>query len=364
MNKHILRMAGVMMSIMCSAWIASAQPAATPPQTAASAPFVLGPPQEDGGPVVVRASFEILEISAINDDKETFEFTGIMTLKWRDRRQAFDPAAAGVKEKIYQGDYQFNEISPSWYPQLVLVNSAGSYDSQGVVLRAEPDGTQTLIEKISAVAKTDLNLRRFPFDSQTLTAVFQVLGFDRSEVTLQVDQTGSAIRSGLSIPQWFIRGVSISSQDRPTFIAGKPSVTSGFVTAVDARRASFYISHLVILPLVVIVLLSFSVFWIEPSSTSDRMNISFIGILTAVAYQLVMNDTLPRIAYVTWMNACLSLSFLMMVGTVIVHLTVGNLDRKGNAALALRIDRYCRWVFPLAYVGLLVGAFLVTFFIL
>jgi hypothetical protein len=44
-----------------------------------------------------------------------------------------------VNEKVYQGDYQFNEISPGWFPQMVLVNSAGSYESQGVVLRVQPD---------------------------------------------------------------------------------------------------------------------------------------------------------------------------------------------------------------------------------
>ena len=65
---------------------------------------------------------------------------------------------------------------------------------------------------------------------------------------------------------------------------------------------SFYMSRLVILPLVVIVLLSFSVFWMDRSSVGDRLGVSFIGILTGVAYQLVMSDHLPRISYVTLMH--------------------------------------------------------------
>ena len=88
------------------------------------------------------------------------------------------------------------------------------------------------------------------------------------------------------------------------------------------RRAtrSFYVSRLVTLPLIVIVLLSFSVFWMDRSSLGDRISVSFIGILTAVAYQVVMSEILPQIAYVTWMNAFLNFSFLMMVGTVITNL--------------------------------------------
>ena len=48
-----------------------------------------------------------------------------MTLTWRDARQAFDPAVAGVEEKVFQGAYQFNEIWPGWYPQVILVNESG-----------------------------------------------------------------------------------------------------------------------------------------------------------------------------------------------------------------------------------------------
>jgi hypothetical protein len=51
----------------------------------------------------------------------------------------------------------------------------------------QPDGTTTLIEKLNAVAMTELDLRRFPFDTQRLKAVFEVLGFDNSEVVLQVE---------------------------------------------------------------------------------------------------------------------------------------------------------------------------------
>lgn len=87
-----------------------------PIQTASSELFQFSPPKGDG-PVVVRARFELQDVNMIDDRSETFEFTGVLTLTWRDPRQAFDPAVAGVNEKIFTGDYQVNEISPGWYPQ-------------------------------------------------------------------------------------------------------------------------------------------------------------------------------------------------------------------------------------------------------
>ena len=97
-----------------------------PPGTPSNPPFLLGPPKQIG-PVVVHVGFEFHDINEIDDVTETFEFTGILTLTWDDPRQAFEPAATGADEKVFQGNYQFNELSTGWYPQVVLANESGLY---------------------------------------------------------------------------------------------------------------------------------------------------------------------------------------------------------------------------------------------
>ena len=61
-------------------------------------------------PVEVRASFHLLGLQHIDDEEETFEFSGILTLEWKDPRQAFDPSKAGVEEKLTNGTYQLSLI--------------------------------------------------------------------------------------------------------------------------------------------------------------------------------------------------------------------------------------------------------------
>ena len=124
--------------------------------------------------------------------------------------------------------------------------------------------------------------------------------------------------------------------------------------SIDVQRESFYERRLVVIPLILIVLLSFSVFWMEKSSLGDRVSVSFIGILTGVTYQIMMSDQLPSISYVTLMHGFLNLSFLTMCATVVINLVVGALDQQGKGELANRIDLRCRWGFPLAYFGLMV----------
>ncbi len=128
---------------------------------------------------------------------------------------------------------------------------------------------------------------------------------------------------------------------------------------MDLQRKSLFILRLVVVPLMAIVMLSWSVFWMDKSSVGDRLSVSFIGVLTVVAYMMVLGEILPRISYITLINAFLNISFLIMCVSAIINLRVSFLDRQGKAALGDLLDRRCRWIFPLTYFGLiLVSAFI------
>ena len=331
------------------------------PQTTPSATYYLGPPSNDG-PTVVRAVFQLQDIVEINDEAETFQFTGVLTLTWQDRRQAFDPEKEQVQEKIYQGDYQFNELSPSWYPQVVLANESGMYESYGVLLRVLPDGTSTLIQTVSAIAETNFRMRRYPFDEQRLEAVFQMIGFDSSEVVFEVPpKPVDSSWQNMQISQWDLAGIRSSTGQQIAPYAGKSGTSSTFTVGFEVQRKPFFIIRLVVVPLALIVLLSWSVFWMERSSLGDRISVSFIGILTAVAYQSLVSGIVPHMSYFTLINAFLNFSFLIMCATVAVNLVVGAYDKHGKSTVGDLIDYYCRWIFPLVYIVLLLLSTVVMF---
>ena len=121
---------------------------------------------------------------------------------------------------------------------------------------------------------------------------------------------------------------------------------------MDIHRQPMFMLRLVVVPLILIVMLSWAVFWMDRSSVGDRMSVSFVGILTAVAYQITLGGIIPNVSYFTWMNGFLNLSFLFMSATVVVNLYVGTADRRGHARGDF-IDRSCRWLFPVAYFGLM-----------
>jgi hypothetical protein len=121
---------------------------------------------------------------------------------------------------------------------------------------------------------------------------------------------------------------------------------------LDMARDPRHLLRVVILPLALLVFITFAVFWMDRESLGDRMDISFIGILSVVAYQIVMSDHMPPIAYFTLMNGFLYSAYLLLAAGVVVNLVVAKLDQSGRRELGNRIDRRCRWAFPALFLGL------------
>jgi hypothetical protein len=121
------------------------------------------------------------------------------------------------------------------------------------------------------------------------------------------------------------------------------------LTTIQLSRRSWQLVWEMLFPLVVLVSVIWSIFWIDIDSLADRLNVSFIGVLTIVAYQFVVIENMPRMSYLSFTDTLLLISFLTMAATIPQSLTIHTLVRKGKQGLARRIDRTSRWAFPLAY---------------
>ena len=118
-----------------------------------------------------------------------------------------------------------------------------------------------------------------------------------------------------------------------------------------ARKSGFYLWK-VFLPLVVIVALSWSVFWMTGERFSARSRISATGVLTIVAYQFVFAENLPRVGYLTLLDQVMIGSFGLLAVTVLESLLVDRANRD-DPAKAIRIDHTSRWLFPAVYAAML-----------
>jgi hypothetical protein len=75
-------------------------------------------------------------------------------------------------------------------------------------------------------------------------------------------------------------------------------------------------------------------------------------VLTIVAYQFVVGEDLPRIAYLTLLDKVMILSFVLLAVTVVQSLIVSRYQ-DDDMPRAKRIDRLSRLLFPGTYLLLL-----------
>ena len=301
-------------------------------------------------PVEVEAFFFLNDIDNINEQDETFEIKGTLELKWKDTRQAFDTIAEGINYKLFQGTYRFLEVYNGWWPQLVAANSVGNIPLQGVTLKVYHDGTMVLTQEVAATLKSSMNLRNYPFDRQELKIIIQPLSFLASEVKLvSGTEMMDLPRRHLNIAGWDL--INLKAATRIDIDDKSNHPFSQLVIALDMKRKPGYTTWLVFIPLTFIILLSSSIYWMDAESLGNRMDISFIGLLTIVAYQAMVESGLPKIDYFTLIHGFVYISYLIMAIFIISNILIDQLNRKKKTELADKIDRHARWIMPIAYIS-------------
>ena len=168
-----------------------------------------------------------------------------------------------------------------------------------MLIRIQPDGAMTYVEALNARAKTRMHLRRFPFDSQSFEAIFGVLGFDKNTVVLELDpMSGSdhAVRRA-TISQWKTPQVRSSIREFDFNMQGRGIPVITFIVSLNMDRRAGFMLRLAVFPIIMLVMLSWSVFWMERSSLGDRIDrrcrvwfpITFFGInaLTGCYFYIV-----------------------------------------------------------------------------
>lgn len=331
-----------------------------------------GPP-----PVKVRVGFNLINITDVDEKEETIDFEAALYLEWQDPRLAFESApgegapsgpvtgATRPGSRIYLGDYQVQEVFSGWRPHLVIPNGIGDRDRTNVAIRTWADGRVQYTETFYAKVETPMDLRRFPFDRQQLEIFFHPFTYQRDQLVLLPDhELARSWKRNVGIADWSQQGVSV--REEPESIAYFDDVKgtiSALVVTVEIRRRPLHVVLTILLPMIVLVALTWCVFWMDAETLSNRVSITFIGILSVVTYYFVVFESLPEINYVTFMDGFILATFLILAAGVIVAVLIETTSRQEGRETDPRINKICRWAFPLTY-GAITGILGLVFFLL
>jgi len=307
-------------------------------------------PPNPNGPTLVGVGFFVKDIREIDPVRDEFQFRGHVRALWCDPRLAFDPGIEGRDEFVFTGDGAVEKLRQIWSAAGYPANQVGELSTSERILRIHHDGTVEQTINVSLHLATPYDLHRFPFDRQTLVMEMESYLWHRDELQLIHDETISGFSAGIAIPEWTIREVRGHVSEVAVMRSDAPF--SRYTLEIEIERQPGFYLWKVFLPLIVIVALSWSVFWMTDERFAARSRISATGVLTIVAYQFVFAENLPRVGYLTLLDQVMIGSFVLLAVTVLESLLVDRANRD-DPANAIRIDRVSRWLFPAVYAVML-----------
>src|SRR5436190_18204539 len=305
------------------------------------APALIDRPNADSGPTQISVGIWVADISNIDSAQQTFTAEIAIMLRWRDPRLVH--TGNGVVR------YPLEQI---WHPRVGIVNETNSVSRKlPDSVEVDPDGMVTYRQRYVGAFTQPLRLQSFPFDRQTFRVQLVAVRYQSNEVIFVPDQVwirdglkeAGGISPSVTLPDWTIEKWEL----KPLVYALAPhhQYSSYACEFTASRNVQYYILK-VILPLVLIVMMSWSGFWIDPVHSNSQISIAVTSMLTLIAYRFAVDSQLPRLPYMTRLDAFILTSTLLVFFSLIEVLITTILETSRRTGRAKKIDRYCRAIFP------------------
>lgn len=268
---------------------------------------------------------------------------------------------------VLVGIYEINEKAQTWSVDFYLTENwtalpgfAPATEVYNEVNRTAEQFDRTTLSngkchrerRIRSTLHNPYNLRAFPFDKQKMSIIFSDAVFPSNRVHY-ADKPGPSGIDDIVLNQlsaWNLQETTLGferTQRVYKWEEGAPAYDYGTFSVDVTRHVSFHLGKF-FLPLLVIVFLSFSVFWIDPEDLGSSMSVGVTCLLAAVALQFTEEGALPDVNYLTISDRAFTICYVLIGLAVLQAVWTNRLARAGEKDKAVRLDKRCRWLFPLA----------------
>ena len=163
------------------------------------------------------------------------------------------------------------------------------------------------------VILNEFNLKSFPFDKQVLkfrifddqyaldARIFETVGF-----TFRVFES---FLSKDDIPGWRKISATINNYDHKK-ITNSNNLFSGLIIELELERKHGYYIFKVIFPIILILMVCWSVVWVDPKELESRLTITIVCLLSLIAYNFVIDSELPKLEYLTVLDWIVLISYI------------------------------------------------------
>ena len=157
------------------------------------------------------------------------------------------------------------------------------------------------------------NLKSFPFDKQVLSfkIVDNLWGIDKRIIEPR-GYTDIVLKDFLEkddIPGWKKVSASIENFEQKK-VSFQGALWSGLEIKLELERKHGYYIFKVIFPIILILMVCWSVVWVDPKELEARLTITIVCLLSLIAYNFVIDSELPKLEYLTVLDWIVLISYI------------------------------------------------------
>lgn len=327
-----------------------------------NAPEVLSGQAEQVGtqildlPKEVKVGIKLQQITDVNQIAENYSVVATLRMEWVDPKLAFNPDECQCRIKSFPGKAfdDFILLVKDRWPEFTLYNQQGNRWTQNRIAWMDYNGRVIYLERFSTTMQApDFDFTQYPFDIQQffirVDAVFPEDLYYFSNL-----ESFTEVGTQLGEEQWVI---TESGTEVTTEIASSQLPVSRYSFGFLAKRHLEYYIYRIFVPLLLIILVAWITFFLQ--DFGKRIDVTAGNLLAFIAFNFTISNDLPRLGYLTFLDAILVTTFIISVVVILYNVVLKRLESIGKGDLAQKLDSFMIWVYPLAY---LVGALIIVRF--
>jgi hypothetical protein len=298
-------------------------------------------PNAGKSPTLVSTRIYVIDIDDINGAEQNFTANFAVRLTWNDPRLAIETNITRVVK-----------ATDIWNPNVIVMNKQRLWESMPDILEIDQQGNVSQFQRYVGLLSQPLNLAEFPYDSHTFKISLIAIGNFHNEVQfIPYKLYPHGMADVLSVADWKITPIGLRTGTWEAVPGIKTSVAD--YSFVAKRLVGYYVWK-VILPLVLIVMMSFTVFWIDPTFTGSQIGVATTSMLTLIAYRFLLGDLLPNVSYLTRLDKFIISNTVLVFLALVEVIITSSLANQNKEVLARKFDVWSRFLFPIAFVILLI----------
>ena len=231
-----------------------------------------------------------------------------------------------------------------------MKNSGRIFSRWPTTVSVEEGGQVLYMQRISGTFSGYQTLQNFPFDPQAITLRIFPMEWTMAKVQLVQDPNFSGIDRPLNISDWSV--TDVETEVRPERFESMKQDRSVLSFTILAERQESYYVWKILIPIGLIVVMSWCVFYINPKDFGTQLGLSASSVLTMVAFIFATTNMLPRLGYFTLLDRYVAGATIFVFLALLQSLITGYLASKKHVGLATKIDLTSRVLFPAAFFAL------------